>query len=96
LGLFVCGVFIMVAVYLVGGDCLVGPVFLRCSSCGGLNPVGSEVEPGGEIICVFCGFLFNAPVEPVDEVVERKRGRDKKKRQRAVKPVNRNMRKPLL
>ncbi len=72
------------------------PVYLKCSSCGGLNPVGSEVKPGEEIICVFCGFLFNAPVEAVEVVVERKRGRDKKQRQRAVKPMNRNMRKPLL
>ena len=85
-----------VSCFFIGGDCLANPVYLRCCSCGGLNPVGSEVKPGGEIICVFCGFLFNAPVEAVEVVVDRKRGRDKKQRQRAVKPENRNMRKPLL
>jgi hypothetical protein len=87
----------MVPVFLVGGDCLPSPVYLKCSSCGRLNPVYSEVKPGEEHICVFCGYLFNAPAEAVDEVMgDRKSERGKKQRQRAVKPENRNTRKPLL
>ena len=61
-----------------------------------MNPVYSEVKPGEEHVCVFCGFLFKAPAEAVEVVGDRKPERGKKRRQRAVKPENRNMRKPLL
>jgi len=95
-GLWGFDVFIMVPCFFVSGECLSGPAFLRCISCGGLNPVYSEVKPGEEHICVFCGFLFNAPAETVEVLGTRKPERRKRQRQREAKPENRNMRKPLL
>jgi hypothetical protein len=74
-------------------------VYLKCSNpgCGKLNPVYSEVKPGGEYTCVFCGQLFNAPIKAADEVLdEKKRNRGKKLMQRESPPENRNMRKPML
>ena len=77
--------------YFVGGECMPSPVYLKCSSCGGLNPVYSEVKPGEEHVCVFCGFLFNAPAEAVEVLGTRKPERRKRQRQREAKPENRNM-----
>ena len=79
----------------VGGECLSKQVYLRCTNpgCGKMTPVYSEVVPGEEYTCVFCGFLFNAP-EDVVEVVGKRRDRVKKPVRREVKPENRNLTKP--
>ncbi len=72
-------------------------VYLKCSACGKLNPVYVEVIPGGEYTCVFCGQLFLAPSIEADELVDdKKRNRGKKPMQKATKPENRNMRKPMV
>ncbi len=72
------------------------PVYLKCGGCGKLNPVYGEVIAGGEYTCVFCGQLFKAPARESVVVDEKRRSGGKKPMRKAVKPENRNMRKPMI
>ena len=74
------------------------PRYIRCTNpaCNKLNPVNHMAKPGEEHVCVFCGQLFKIP-EPTEASHEVKKPvRGKKPVQKAAKPENRNMRKPMI
>jgi hypothetical protein len=73
--------------------------YVKCSnpSCEKLNPVYGEVFPDREYTCVFCRQRFKAHAKTSVETVEKtKLKRGKKDRRTEPRPLNRNLRKPLL
>jgi len=74
--------------------------YVRCTNpaCGKLNPVLiDEAKQGKEYTCVFCGQLFTPPAKTAQsaEASFKKRSRGKKLlNPPAVRPENRNTRKP--